>query len=426
MYQNKMLEMINKSKSTFHAVHNIKNELIKAGYVELYENETWKLDKNKYFVCRNNSSIIAFNICSDLSNYSFNIVASHTDSPAYKLKPNFEIETKAGNKLNTEGYGGMLNATWFDSPLSIAGRCFVNQDGIKEVLVDLDQTLLIIPSLAIHMNPQANNNATYNNQMDMLPLYGGKSLKAKILKELKINEEDLLGFDLFLYNRQRGYLWGEDNQYISSPQLDNLECAYTSLFAFIEASCDNAINVYCSFDNEEVGSRTKQGAASTFLYDVLTRINSSLGKTNEDYLKAVSQSFLVSADNAHACHPNYEGKSDMTNRTYMNKGVVIKYNSNGSYTTDGLSESILKKYFIMANLPYQQFTNRSDMRGGGTLGSISLMQVSLMSVDIGLPTLAMHSINETGGVSDINDMVNLLKMVYSHHIVIEKGIIKID
>lgn len=426
MLENKILDQIKESKTAFHAVNTMVKALLNEGYQELFENESWKLNEGKYFVRRNNSSLIAFNIGADLSNYSFNIVASHTDSPTFKLKPNFEIENKSSNKLNTEGYGGMLDATWFDRPLGIAGRCLIKDQGIKEVLVDLEKPMVTIPSLAIHLNRNANNNATYNNQVDMLPMCGTTNIKKELLAKLGCNEEALLGFDLYLYNCERGYLWGNNNEFISAPQLDNLECCFTSLEAFLAVNPVKSINVVCSFDSEEVGSRTKQGAGGTFLQDVLKRINYSLGFTEEDYLKAISQSYLVSADNAHASHPNYESLYDQTNRTYMNKGVVIKYNSNGSYTTDGLSESILINYLKDKNIPYQKFTNRSDMRGGSTLGNISLSQVSLMSVDIGLPILAMHSASETGGAYDIDSMIDLLKEVYSHHIYLDKGTIKID
>lgn len=426
MYQKQILDMIKESVTAFHAVNRIKKELLAAGFEELFENEPFRLTNKKYFICRNNSSIIAFKIGDDLANYSFNIVASHTDSPTFKLKPNFEIACKSGNKLNTEGYGGMLDATWFDRPLSIAGRALVNDGGIKEQLVDFKECVLTIPSLAIHLNRNANSNASYNNQTDMLPLVGNRNIKAELVKMLGVSEEQLLGFDLYLYNRERGLIWGENDEFISAPQLDNLECAFTSLISFLESENKSGINVYASFDNEEVGSRTKQGAGSTFLYDVLYRINKGLGFDEEKYMQAVSQSFLVSADNAHACHPNYEGLYDQTNRTYMNKGVVIKYNSNGSYTTDGVSEAILVGYLKKANIPYQKFTNRSDMRGGSTLGNISLSQVSLNSVDIGLPILAMHSINETGGAYDIDYMIDLLKEVYSHHVYMNKGTIMVE
>ncbi len=418
MYAQKTLELIQKSKTAFHAVKNAKDLLLEQGYVELFEHEKWNLKNNKYFVTRNNSSIIAFNI-GNLD--SMNIVASHTDSPTFKLKPNYELTNKAGNKLNTEGYGGMLCATWFDRPLSIAGRAIIRRNnyfqyhGIEEVLVNIDKDLLTIPSLAIHLNRKANNDATYNNQIDMLPLIGNTSFEKVLLEELEISKEELLGFDLYLYNRNRGYIWGQDDEYISAPQLDNLECMFTSLFSFLESDA-KALNVFASFDNEEIGSQTKQGAGSTFLCDVLKRIYLASGKSEEDYLCSLSQSLLVSADNAHAVHPNHEGVYDQTNRTIMNQGIVVKYNSNGSYTTDGISDALFRNYILESGCKFQQFTNRSDMRGGGTLGAISLGQVSVMSVDIGLPILAMHSSNETGGTKDIEDMVNVLKCFYSHQI----------
>ena len=348
-----------------------------------------------------------------------NIVASHSDSPTFKIKANAEIEVKNKYvKLNTEKYGGMICSTWFDRPLSIAGRILVKENNaVKTHLVNIDKDLVIIPNLAIHMNREVNDGYTYNAQIDMLPLYGDNSSKGSLMKtiakEAEVEEESILDTDLFLYNRMNGTKIGSNEEYISSPRLDDLECAFTSLSAFLSENTSNSASVYCVFDNEEVGSGTKQGADSTFLYDVLRRINISLGKTEEDYYRLISSSFMVSADNAHALHPNYTDKSDLTNKVYMNDGIVIKYNANQKYTTDAVSASIFKTICDSVDVPYQTFTNRSDILGGSTLGNISNAHVSLNTIDIGLAQLAMHSTYETAGAKDVTYMIDAIKAFYN-------------
>ena len=364
------------------------------------------------------SSVIAFKIPQN-DFKSFNIVASHSDSPTFKIKENAEIEVNNKYvKLNTEKYGGMICSTWFDRPLSIAGRILVKENNaVKTHLVNIDKDLVIIPNLAIHMNREVNDGYTYNAQIDMLPLYGDNSSKGSLMKtiakEAEVEEESILDTDLFLYNRMNGTKIGSNEEYISSPRLDDLECAFTSLSAFLSENTSNSASVYCVFDNEEVGSGTKQGADSTFLYDVLRRINISLGKTEEDYYRLISSSFMVSADNAHALHPNYTDKSDPTNKVYMNDGIVIKYNANQKYTTDAVSASIFKSICDSVDVPYQTFTNRSDILGGSTLGNISNAHVSLNTIDIGLAQLAMHSTYETAGAKDVTYMIDAIKAFYN-------------
>ena len=372
----------------------------------------------KYYVTRNLSSVIAFKIPQN-DFKSFHIVASHSDSPTFKIKENAEIEVNNKYvKLNTEKYGGMICSTWFDRPLSIAGRILVKENNaVKTHLVNIDKDLVIIPNLAIHMNREVNDGYKYNAQIDMLPLYGDNSSKGSLMKtiakEVNVEEESILGTDLFLYNRMNGTKIGSNEEYISSPRLDDLECAFTSLSAFLSENTSNSASVYCVFDNEEVGSGTKQGADSTFLYDVLRRINISLGKTEEDYYRLISSSFMVSADNAHALHPNYTDKSDLTNKVYMNDGIVIKYNANQKYTTDAVSASIFKTICDSVDVPYQTFTNRSDILGGSTLGNISNAHVSLNTIDIGLAQLAMHSTYETAGAKDVTYMIDAIKAFYN-------------
>lgn len=414
-----LFKFIENSPSCFHAIKTITEELKNEGFVEIKEKDTWQIEQGKkYYVTRNLSSVIAFKIPQN-DFKSFNIVASHSDSPTFKIKANAEIEVKNKYvKLNTEKYGGMICSTWFDRPLSIAGRILVKENNaVKTHLVNIDKDLVIIPNLAIHMNREVNDGYTYNAQIDMLPLYGDNSSKGSLMKtiakEAEVEEESILDTDLFLYNRMNGTKIGSNEEYISSPRLDDLECAFTSLSAFLSENTSNSASVYCVFDNEEVGSGTKHGADSTFLYDVLRRINISLGKTEEDYYRLISSSFMVSADNAHALHPNYTDKSDLTNKVYMNDGIVIKYNANQKYTTDAVSASIFKTICDSVDVPYQTFTNRSDILGGSTLGNISNAHVSLNTIDIGLAQLAMHSTYETAGAKDVTYMIDAIKAFYN-------------
>lgn len=417
-----LLDFIHRSPSCFHAIDSIKVQLRENGFIQLLESDCWKLEAGKsYFVTRNLSSIIAFKVpAADFT--GFHIIASHSDSPTFKIKENAELEVSKGSvkytQLNTERYGGMLCATWFDRPLSIAGRILVDENGtIRTHLVNVDRDLVMIPNLAIHMNRQANDGYAYNAQKDMVPLFGDGCAKGMFLKTIAeacgVKEEAILGTDLFLYNRMPGTVWGANGEFVSSPKLDDLECAYTSLQAFLASSNSKSASVYCVFDNEEVGSGTKQGADSTFLYDVLSRINSAYGRTQEQLHTAVASSFMLSADNAHAVHPNHTDVSDPTNLVEMNRGVVIKYNANQKYTTDGVSSAVFKTICNQAGVPCQSFANRSDMPGGSTLGNISNAHISLNTIDIGLAQLAMHSSYETAGVKDVDYMIDAMKAFYS-------------
>ena len=414
-----LFQFIENSPSCFHAIETIRKKLNAEGFIELVEGRSWQIEKGKkYYVTRNLSSIIAFKIPeNDFKN--FHIVASHSDSPTFKIKENAEIEVNNKYvKLNTEKYGGMICSTWFDRPLSIAGRILVKEGNlVKTHLVNIDKDLVIIPNLAIHMNRAVNDGYKYNAQIDMLPLYGDNTSKGSLMKTVAqsvgVEEDSILGTDLFLYNRMRGTKIGANSEYISSPRLDDLECAYASLSAFLSETNSNSASVYCVFDNEEVGSGTKQGADSTLLYDVLRRINMCLGNSEEDYYKLIASSFMVSADNAHALHPNYSDKSDPTNKVYMNDGIVIKYNANQKYTTDAVSASIFKSICDSVNVPCQTFTNRSDILGGSTLGNISNAHVSLNTIDIGLAQLAMHSTYETAGAKDVTYLIDALKAFYN-------------
>lgn len=346
-------------------------------------------------------------------------MASHSDSPCFKIKENPEmtVENKYV-KLNVERYGGMICAPWFDRPLSVAGRIIVKEGGkLVTKLVDVDRDLLMIPNLAIHMNREVNNGYQYNAQKDLLPLYGDIASKDTFMKTVAqaagVEEEAILGHDLFVYNREKGSVWGANEEYVSIGRLDDLQCAFSSLKGFLAGEKKEYVAVHCVLDNEEVGSETKQGAASTFLYDVLVRMNQALGQDYEDYLRGLADSFMVSADNAHAVHPNYADKADPVNRPYLNEGIVIKYSANQKYCTDGVSAAMFKDLCHQADVPFQTFTNRSDILGGSTLGNISNTKVALNAVDIGLPQLAMHSPYETVGVKDTEYLIKAAAKLFA-------------
>ena len=408
-----LLDFLNKSANEYLAVSNIEEILQNAGFTKLEASKKWSLEKGgNYYVVKDQSSVIAFKMGLKFENNGFNIVASHLDSPCLKIKQNGIICVKNSTMLNTEVYGGPILASWFDRPLSIAGRVVI-KEGNKLVskIVNKCEDILVIPSAAIHLK----KDVTTNPQKDLLPL--ASLTKYETVNELLeqvfgINKDSIVSFDLSVYNRDQAKFVGVNQELLLSPRIDNLECAYTSLKAFVESNNENKINVYAAFNNEEVGSNTKQGADSTFLSDVLRRIV----KDDEELNMMLANSFLVSADNAHAEHPNYMELSDPTNRVSMNKGIVIKHNANQRYTTDGISGAVMMMICDKANVSYQHYTNRSDQRGGSTLGSISSSHVSIASVDIGLAQLAMHSANETAGRFDANSMVEALKAFYQSNI----------
>ena len=415
----KLLKFIQKSPTAFQAVEEMSQRLQKEGFKELKEEKHWDLKAGgNYFVTRNHSAVIAFSIPKNPA-WKFHILVSHSDSPALKIKENPEMEVeKAYIKLNVERYGGMLLAPWFDRPLSVAGRLIVRKNGeIQEKLVAVDKELLVIPNLAIHMNREVNDGYKYNVQKDMLPLYSDYDGKGSFMKlmaaEADVAEEDILGHDLFLYDRTPGTVWGANEEFISAPRLDDIQCAFASLEGFLRGERKESIAVHCVLDNEEVGSTTKQGAASTFLKDTLMRINMGLGRTQEEYLMTLADSFMVSADNAHALHPNHTDKTDPVNRPVLNGGIVIKYNANQKYCTDGVSAAIFKDICDRAEVPYQIFVNRSDMAGGSTLGNISNTQVPMKTVDIGLAQLAMHSVYETTGAKDTESLAKAAAVLFA-------------
>ena len=413
----KLIDFLNTSYTAFHAVENVKNKLLSQGFTQLWEGEKWKLEKGgKYFVTKNDSSVIAFKVPKN-EYVGFNIVASHSDSPTFKVKENAELEKAGFICLNTERYGGMIMSTWFDRPLSVAGRIIVKDEkGFTAKLVNVDKDWLIIPNLAIHMDRTVNDGKKYNAQTDMLPVMSDISGKGRfeeiVAKAAGVEKEDIVAKDLFLYVRGKAGFVGLDDEFICGPKLDDLQCAFTSLEGFAASGKSDSIAVLAIFDNEEVGSGTKQGAASTLLYDTLTRINSALGYDGEKYICALTNSFMISADNAHSLHPNYAQIADPTNRPVVNKGVAVKHSANQKYTTDAVSNAIFKEIAAKAGAQLQHFANRSDVIGGSTLGNISNTQVALNTVDIGLPQFAMHSCFETAGAKDTEDFAKICKVFY--------------
>ena len=412
-----LIGFLKQSPTAFHAVEAIRAAL--EGYEELKECERWTLvPGGRYYVTRNRSSIIAFTMPAGPFR-AFQLVASHSDSPTFKIKENAEVTVRGKYvQLDTERYGGMLCASWMDRPLSVAGRVVIRTDsGVSTRLVDVDRDLVVIPNVAIHMNRQANDGMAYKANVDMFPLLGtdkaGVSFRQLIAQTAGCAEEDLLGTDLYLYNRMPASIWGAANEFISAGRLDDLECAYASVQALLSAPvCPGHVNVCCVFDNEEVGSTTRQGANSSFLSDVLRRIVLSTGGDEQDYQAALAQSFMLSADNAHATHPNHPEYADPVNQVFMNEGVVIKFNANQKYTTDGVSEAVFHQICRCAGVPVQHFANRSDLAGGGTLGNISTSHVSINTLDIGLAQLAMHSSYETAGVRDLDYMIQAMRAFY--------------
>lgn len=417
-----LINFISRSPSCFHAVDNIKRALVKNGFTELKESGEWEIQNGgKYFVTRNLSSIISFVIPND--DFSgIMICASHSDSPSFKIKTNPRIEAEGCyTKLNIEKYGGMAMSSWLDRPLSIAGRVIVDTgNGAQVRLVNIDRDLCVIPSLAVHMKNAQDKDGSLDPQLDMLPLIGGADINegfARLIADAAGTEpEKIIGSDLFLYNREKGTVWGVNDEFFSSPRIDDLQCVYASVKAFLEAENSKSIIMNAVFDNEEVGSGTKQGAKSTFLSDTLERITESLGKTPSQLKRALASGMMLSADNGHAVHPNKPVKADPTNRPKPNGGVVIKYNANQRYTTDGVSEAILRKILRKNNIPYQEYVNRSDIPGGSTLGNLSNERVSLNTADIGAAQLAMHSCYESGGSADTFILINTMRAFFSSSI----------
>ena len=410
---------LDRAHSVYHAVAQLTGKLEKAGYTRLTEQEVWELTPGgKYYLTRGGTALLAFQIpqC-DPTGFLFS--ASHSDRPTFKLKENGEL-TGRYTRLSVEKYGGMLIAPWLDRPLSLAGRVQVETEkGMESRLVDIDRDLLLIPNVAIHMNRSANDGYKWNPAVDMLPLMGGEAAKGKLQSLLEqAAGGKILGHDLYLYVRQAASVWGMEEEFISAPGLDDLMCAWCCTQGFLQAKPGKAVNVLCVFDSEEVGSSSVQGAASRLLQTAVDRICAAC---SWDADRLLSNSFMLSADNAHAVHPNHPEFADPNNAPVVNGGVVLKFNANMRYTTDGFSAAVLRQVCRKADVPVQTYCNRADLPGGSTLGCISLTQVSVPSADIGLAQLAMHSCYETAGVRDAQYLEKAMEAYYSSTLVIRGG-----
>ena len=409
-----LIDFIYGAPSAFHGALVVKNLLEKNGFTELKEEEKWTLEAEKaYYVTRNDSAIIAFRTgkkCPCVA--GFKLIGAHTDSPGFRIKPRPEMVAEGAYlKLNTEVYGGPILSTWFDRPLGIAGRVALKgENPLRPVhrLVDINKPVVIIPNLAIHMNREVNKGVEINRQKDVLPLVTmvndnlekDNFLLKLIAEELQVDRDEIVDFDLFLYEYEKGTLVGHKEEFISASRLDDMAMVHAGIKALINAEASDGTQVMVCFDNEEIGSATKQGADSQLLSNILERIVLSLGGDREDYFRALSQSFMISADLAHAVHPNYGEKHDPTNRPVINKGPVIKLSANQRYTTDSDSSAVYELICRQAKVPVQKFVNKSDVVGGSTIGPISSTHLDIRSVDIGTPIFAMHSIRELGGVMD--------------------------
>lgn len=412
---NALINFIKQSPTAFHAVASCTEILEKQGYVRLCEQDEWNLEAGKgYYLTRNQSSVIAFRIPTGTPR-NFLVAASHSDSPMFKLKsealsPAFDQYAR----LNIEPYGGTVFSTWLDRPLSLAGRVIIsNEDKIEARLIRFDRDLLIIPNVAIHMQRDINSGHSYNPAIDLLPLLSQDAktdFTAFLAAEAGCQKEEILGYDLYVYNRTPATRIGMNDEFLAAPRIDNLMCVFGTLQGFVNSKNAESVTLFYAADNEETGSATKQGAGSVFLSDIIDRICKGCGI---DRCRALASSMLVSADNAHAKHPNHPELSDAQNAPHINGGVVIKSNAAQRYTTDGISASIFGKICAHAGVPTQQYANRSDMPGGSTLGSIATTLTPMLSVDIGMAQLAMHSAYETAGANDIDHLIQATTAFYN-------------
>lgn len=421
-FSKKLAAFLDLSKTAYHAVSNITAVLDSNGFTRLYESEDWNLtDGGKYYVTRAGSSVIAF-----VNNGGgFMIGAAHSDSPAFRVKGDAVLGAYV--KLDTERYGGMINYAWLDRPLTVAGRITVRcEGGVKTCLADIGGKNVIIPSLAIHMNRNVNDGCKFNPAKELLPLVSLSGKSGEIFelaaKSAGVSVDDIVSHELYLVSAEKPTCIGLNNEMLLSPRIDDLSSVYAMLDAYVEsAEKSKATAVFAVFDNEEVGSATRNGAASTFLFDTLKRISGS----DSEYLKAVASSFMVSADNAHAMHPNYPEMSDKANAPILGGGIVVKYNANKKYATDVISDAVFREISSRAGAKLQSYFNRADLPGGSTLGSISDTKVSVPTVDIGIPQLAMHSSNECIAFSDALEMKKVFSLYFASALVCMGESIKI-
>ena len=421
-----LIHFIKQCPSPFHVVKRLENDLINNDYKYLDLTEKWETKRGGKYYTHRNTALFAFQIGNgEPEEDGFKLISAHSDSPCFKIKPSPEIFVENHFvKLNTEVYGGPILMSWFDRPLSVAGRIIVkSSDPIhpKQILINIDRPLLTIPNLAIHMNRQVNEGLNINKQVDMLPIIGiiteamqkNNYLLNLITKEYDIKISDIIDFDLFIYNYEEGCLLGGNNEFISAPRLDDLAMVQAALVSFLDSQPSKGSNILCVFDNEEVGSLSKQGADAPLLKNIIHRIMSSLGKDEEEFIRSIYQSFMISADMAHSLHPNYTEKHDPVLHPKINMGPVIKYHAGQKYTTDGDSGGVFEQICRLAKIPVQRFVNRSDIVGGSTLGNVSTGQIDFRTVDVGNAMFAMHSARELAGVLDHEYMIKAFKQFYN-------------
>ena len=426
-FAREVIEFIDESPSTYHVVKNCSDILDENGFERIMPREKWEIKKGgKYFLKKSSSTIIAFTVGEDFDvKNGFKIFGAHTDSPCFRIKPNPEIITENVVRLNTEVYGGPILSTWFDRPLSIAGRVIVKGENSffpRTVKIKIDEPLLTIPNLAIHQNREVNNGVKIDKQNDVLPVISliNKNFEREgyleriILEKTGIKKEDIIDFDLYLYATEKGCLLGANEEFMSSPKIDNLASVYTGLIGLLEAEENqDRINIFVAFDNEEIGSATKQGADSNYLLNTLERISLALGLSRGDFLQMLESSYILSADAAHATHPAHLGKTDPTNRGRINEGISIKISAKQKYTSDGYSIAVIKQLIEGTEIQIQPFVNESNELGGSTIGPISSTHLDIDGVDLGVPMLAMHSVRELCGIFDVFYLKELAKEFFS-------------
>ena len=426
-FAREVIEFIDESPSTYHVVKNCSDILDENGFERIMPREKWEIKKGgKYFLKKSSSTIIAFTVGENFDvKKGFKIFGAHTDSPCFRIKPSPEIVTENVVRLNTEVYGGPILSTWFDRSLSIAGRVIVKgEDSFfpRTVKIKIDEPLLTIPNLAIHQNREVNNGVKIDKQNDVLPVISliNKNferegyLERVILEKTGIKKEDIIDFDLYLYATEKGCLLGANEEFMSSPKIDNLASVYTGLIGLLEAEENqDRINIFVAFDNEEIGSATKQGADSNYLLNTLERISLALGLSRGDFLQMLESSYILSADAAHAAHPAHLGKTDPTNRGKINEGISIKISAKQKYTSDGYSIAVIKQLIEGTEIQIQPFVNESNELGGSTIGPISSTHLDIDGVDLGVPMLAMHSVRELCGIFDVFYLKELAKEFFS-------------
>lgn len=424
----KLLSLVEEGTSPFHVAGSVERQLLKAGFQKLEMRKDWNLENGgRYYLVHNGSSLAAFTIGKRFTfGDAFRIAAAHTDFPGLRVKPSPEIEKDGYRQLNVEVYGGAILNTWLDRPLSAAGRVALRSDDIFHPelrYVDFQKPFLTIPNLAIHINKEVNKGVELNRQKDLLPVLGlgagekeegvGDFFLEYLARQLRVEKEDILDYELGLYNADAGDFLGMAEEFISSPRLDNLTSVQAVVTGLIEGGRDRGVNLAAFFDHEEIGSRTKQGAGSVFLSSVAERILLSFGRGREKFLESFADAMLLSVDVGHALHPNNADKNDPTNKNVLGKGICIKEASTQSYATDSEAVAVMQQICEVEKIPYQKFVNRSDGTSGSTLGSIASSFYPVKTVDIGVPLLAMHSSRELMGTADQESLTRAVTAFYS-------------